>query len=339
MKYFPKASFFVITSVLTFLVTPDTNGQVNGKYRNYENGYYEGMRYGLFKPANYSANRAYPLIVYLHGSTDTLSRDLTWYQESIQKENPCFVLSPKTEEPNQGWGNTWEKDHTPAMRKTLSLVEALIRKYNIDTTRLYIYGISMGGFGVFSALAKEPGKFAAAYAVCGGSDVAAAAEGTTPLWIFHGAEDDVVPVRLSKNMYQEMLRSGNKTVRYTEYPGVKHNSWENVSQEKSLRTWLFCQQIGKVGDAPGQVKNLTIKKLYNSTIKLQWGEAEDLKDRNKAIWYYKIFRNGEVIGEVDGALTEFNDYKYESNGPQAYQVVAVSYLFKESKPSDVVKME
>jgi hypothetical protein len=192
----------------------------------------------------------------------------------------------------------------------------------------------MGSFGVFSALEKEPGKFAAAYAVCGGSNIDAAPKITTPLWIFHGAEDDVVPVRLSKNMYEEMLTKGNKAVRYTEYPGVKHNSWENVSHETSLAKWLFSQQKSKTGDAPGPVKNLTVKKLYNSTIRLQWSEAEE-KDPTKEVWYYKIFRNGELIGEVNGGLTEFNDYKYRNNANLVYHVIAVTYLFKESKLSQI----
>jgi poly(3-hydroxybutyrate) depolymerase len=339
MKYFPHTWFLFVISILTFPNHQQANAQLSKTHKGYQSGYHQGMRYGLFKPDNYSSDQQYPLIVYLHGSTDTVSRDLMWYRESIQKKNPCFVLSPKTEEGNQGWGNTWEKNHSPAMKKTLSLIDSLVKKYNLDKTRLYIYGISMGGFGVFSALAKEPGKFAGAYAVCGGSDVNAASSVTTPLWIFHGAEDDVVPVRLSRNMYQEMLKNGNKRVRYTEYAGVKHNSWENVNNEESLTMWLLFQQNGKVSNAPGQVQNLTLNKLYNSTMKLQWSESKDIKERDNEIWYYKIFRDGELIGEVDGKVTEFNDYKYGSSISPSYHVVAVNYAFKESKPSDVVKID
>jgi poly(3-hydroxybutyrate) depolymerase len=339
MKYSPHTWFLVVISILTFPNHQQANAQLSKIHKGYQSGYHQGLRYGLFKPGNYSSDQHYPLVVYLHGSTDTVSRDLMWYHESIQKKNPCFVLSPKTEEGNQGWGNTWEKNHSPAMKKTLSLIDSLVKKYNIDRTRLYIYGISMGGFGVFSALAKEPGKFAGAYAVCGGSDVNAASSVTTPLWIFHGAEDDVVPVRLSRNMYQEMVKKGNKTVRYTEYAGVKHNSWENVNKEESLATWLFFQQNGKIRNAPGQVQNLTLKKLYNSTMKLQWDESKDTKERDNEIWYYKIFRDGELIGEVDGKLTEFNDYKYGGSASPSYHVVAVNYAFRESKPSDVTKVD
>jgi poly(3-hydroxybutyrate) depolymerase len=341
MKYcFPNVFVQgVVVLALMVLLQGQSAAQLAEKYKGYEQGYYQGMRYGLFKPDNYMDKKAYPLIVYLHGSTDTVSRDISWYQESVQKENPCFVLSPKTEEPNQGWGNTWEKNHTTAMKKTLLLVDSLVKEYNIDKNRLYIYGISMGGFGVFSVLSKEPGKFAGAYAVCGGSNVDVASGINTPLWIFHGAEDDVVPVRLSKNMYDEMTRKGNKQVRYTEYQGVRHNSWENVSQEKTLVAWLLSQQKGKTSEPPGQVKDLTLKRQFNSAVQLRWTKPTDVKGLDNEVWYFKIFRDNELIGEADGDTLEFNDYKYKNNSGHIYHVVAVNYLFRESKPSSTVKIE
>jgi predicted peptidase len=219
--------------------------QLTEKY-NYHQHYYQSLRYGLFKPAGYDPKKSYPLIVYLHGSRDTVSRDLTWYQPVVQKEHPAFVLTPKCENADQGWGNTWQDGHTMSTAKTLKLIDSLVRQYSIDRGRLYLYGISMGGFGVFSIVAKEKGKFAAAYSVCGGSDTKAAAKLIdTPLWIFHGAADDVVPVRLSRDVYNEIIRLGGKMTRYTEYPDVKHNSWENVAKETALMPWLFAQKIPK----------------------------------------------------------------------------------------------
>jgi hypothetical protein len=159
------------------------------------------------------------------------------------------------------------------------------------------------------------------------------------LWIFHGAEDDVVPVRLSKNMYDEMARHGNKTVRYTEYPGVKHNSWENVGQEKTLTRWLLSQETGKVSGVPDQVTDVRIKKLYNSTAHIQWANTNPGKSKDKQAWYFKIFRDNQLIAEVADDATEFNDYKYSGDAGHEYHVVAVNYFFKESKPSESVKME
>jgi predicted peptidase len=239
--HYPKALSFLM--VIFFFFCLPLQAQVSKQYDGYEEKYYGSLRYGFFKPAGYDPEKSYPLIVYLHGSRDTVSRDLLWYQTHVQKQNPVFVLTPKCESPDQGWGNTWQQGHTAATAMTLKLVDSLVAKYNIDKNRLYLYGISMGGFGVFSILAKERGKFAAAYAICGGSDVKAARQLLeTPLWIFHGADDDVVPVSLSRDVYKEMIRLGGKNVWYTEYPGVKHNSWENVAQEKSLHSWLLAQK-------------------------------------------------------------------------------------------------
>jgi predicted peptidase len=162
----------------------------------------------------------------------------------MQKKYPCFVLTPKCTNPDQGWGNTWQPAHSETMAKTLALVDALIKQYAIDTNRLYLFGISMGGFGVFSVLDKNPGKFAAAYAICGGSNMNAATRVMrTPLWIFHGDADDVVPVHLSRDIYNAIIQLGGKKTRYTEYPGVKHNSWENAGREKALLPWLFKQYL------------------------------------------------------------------------------------------------
>ncbi|HYF70506.1 MAG TPA: prolyl oligopeptidase family serine peptidase [Ohtaekwangia sp.] len=232
----------ILCIVVCAWLIPPAKAQLAAKYAGYEQNHFKGMRYGLFKPANYDATKSYPLIVYLHGSRDTVSRDNAWYHDDIQSKTPCFVLTPKSVEPNLGWGDTWRDSHPEDMTKTLELVDALIKRYAIDTNRLYLYGISMGGFGVFSVLAKEPGKFAAAYAICGGSNTNAADKLLeTPLWIFHGEADDIVPVRLSRNVYNEMIKLGGKLVKYTEYPGVKHNSWENVAKEKTLPQWLLSQ--------------------------------------------------------------------------------------------------
>lgn len=235
-------NFKFIFSLTFIFFSQSLQAQLSAKY-DYTQNHYQSLRYGWFKPDHYDSKKLYPLIVYLHGSRDTVSRDMQWYQPVIQKEHSSFVLTPKCENPDQGWGNTWNATHAPATAQTLKLVDSLIKVYPIDPDRLYIYGISMGGFGAFSVLAKEPGKFAAAYAVCGGSDVKAAPKLLqTPLWIFHGSVDDIVPVHLSRDVYNEMIKLGGTKVKYTEYPGVKHNSWENVAQEKSLSTWLFSQR-------------------------------------------------------------------------------------------------
>lgn len=231
-------------SVLLTVIMHALFAQYPSIHKEYSESIYNGVRYGLFKPVNYDSKKSYPLVVYLHGSRDTVSRDLNLYQDSLQKKYPCFVLTPKCTNGNQGWGNTWLPSHAETTAKTLALVDVLIKQYSIDTNRLYLFGISMGGFGVFSVLDKNPDKFAASYAVCGGSNPDAATKVMrTPLWIFHGDADDVVPVHLSRDIYNAIIKLGGKKTKYTEYPGVKHNSWENVSREKALLPWLFAQRL------------------------------------------------------------------------------------------------
>lgn len=238
-------TIFSLIGMLILSIATQAQSPLAEKYRGYSENTFRSMPYGFFKPVTHDPKKSYPLIVYLHGSNDLVSRDLLWYQENIQKQYPCFVLTSKCKESNQGWGNTWSEKHTDATAKTLVLVDSLVKQYNIDTNRLYLYGISMGGFGVFSILSKNQGKFAAAYAICGGGNAQAARNLLqTPLWIFHGTDDDIVPVYLSRDVYHEIVRLGGKKAKYTEYPGVKHNSWENVGQEQSLPAWLFSQRKG-----------------------------------------------------------------------------------------------
>ncbi len=227
--------------ITLFSITSTVFSQSLGKkYPTYSQKSFQGMRYGLFTPPSYDKSKSYPVIIYLHGSRDTVSRDTDFYSAEFQSKRPTFFITPKCTEPNQGWGNTWESEHSPHAKKVIKLLDSLETRYNIDKKRIYIYGISMGGFGVFSMLVKEPGRFAAAFAICGGSDPKAAPQLlNTPLWIFHGSDDDVVPVYLSRDVYNEIVRLGGKVVKYTEYPGVKHNSWENALKEKGLKDWLF----------------------------------------------------------------------------------------------------
>lgn len=334
-----------IMACLKFLLFPSfilvfsfqSPAQLSSKYDGYEQQYFRSMRYGFFKPAGYEASKSYPLIVYLHGSRDTVSHDMMWYQESMQLENPCFVLTPKCEDPEQGWGNTWNDKHTACTAKTLALVDSLITCYNINTKRLYLYGISMGGFGVFSILEKNPGKFAAAYAVCGGSDVKAAGKVMqTPLWIFHGEIDDVVPVKLSRDIYNEIIRLGGNSVRYTEYPGVKHNSWENVGREQTLGKWLFLQEKGKAHGTPDAVLNFKAEAEKNG-VRLRWDTPSSRNDSDKEVWYYKIFRDSEVVAEADGDVTTYMDSK-PGPGNHTYSIVAVNYFFKRSLLSPPFKV-
>jgi len=100
----------------------------------------------------------------------------------------------------------------------------------------------MGAFGVFDMVARYPGFFAAAFAIAGGGDTTLAPKiaHQTAMWIFHGGSDPLVNVNQSRSYYRALLRTG-ADVRYTEYPGVRHNSWDKAFAEKELPTWIFSK--------------------------------------------------------------------------------------------------
>jgi predicted peptidase len=126
---------------------------------------------------------------------------------------------------------------------TMQLIDELVAKYPIDKTRIYITGLSMGGFGTWDLICRYPGVFAAAVPICGGGDIKKAALlKNTPIWVFHGSIDNVVKVVLSRNMVNAIKASGGKP-KYTEYKGIGHNSWEKAYQEKGLLEWLFRQSL------------------------------------------------------------------------------------------------
>ena len=218
------------------------------------------------------------------------------------------------------------------MKKTLEIIDLLIVKFNIDITRLYICGTSMGGFGVFSVLDKEAGRFAGAFSICGGGNSETAKNVMrTPLWIFHGSDDDVVPVRLSRDMYQAILNVGGRHVRYTEYPGVGHNAWTPAGEESTLDWWLLAQKKGVVRGQPDAVENFRYEIVNNNQLKLLWDPPSDTTNPDNQIWYYKVFRNSELIAEINNTDSSYVDSNLSSSGTYIYSVAAVNYFFELSK--------
>lgn len=127
----------------------------------------------------------------------------------------------------------------------LELLDSLLKNADIDPTRIYVTGLSLGGEGVFDIITRKPRLFAAAVPICGVADTSKTnLMVSTPLWIFHGDADDVNEVKYSRMIVEDIKKRGGKP-RYTEYPGVKHNSWINAYKEKELLPWIFNQKCRK----------------------------------------------------------------------------------------------
>ncbi len=206
------------------------------------------MPFRLLMPQPYEKAGKYPLVLFLHGAGERgidNSRQLGngvlhFAEEENRARYPCFVVAPQCPVTSSwvGWGDI----PTEPMRMALEIVEMLQKEYAVDERRIYVTGISMGGFGAWDALQRKPYLFAAAVPVCGGGDITKARFlADMPVWAFHGSDDPVVSVQNSRDMIEALRRAGGSP-RYTEYPGVGHASWEYAYADPELFQWLFSQE-------------------------------------------------------------------------------------------------
>ena len=224
--------------------------------RSYTDAKGEALPYRLLKPENYDPKQKYPLVVFFHGAgergTDNVAQLKhcvpTFIKPEVRAKYPCFVLVPQCPQ-NEKWVDMdWggEKGTMPAapsssMRKALELIDALQKEFSIDAKRLYVSGISMGGYATWDVLCRKPGMFAAGVPICGGGDVSKVAPmAKVPVWAFHSEDDNAVKVVRTRTMIQAMKDAGGSP-KYTEYTGLGHNSWTKAYSEPELLPWLFAQ--------------------------------------------------------------------------------------------------
>ena len=227
------------------------------------------MPYRLLTPSGFNSGVKFPLVVFFHGSGERGSDNEKQLVHGVgrfarpdsQAQFPCFVLAPQcpTHLDNQPimWTGERERTHllklepevaTP-LRTALEIVNTIQENYAIDVDRVYITGLSMGGFATWESLIRHPQKFAAAIPVCGGGDSSYADRiRHIPVWAFHGENDTSVPVECSRLMIKMIEKVGGHP-RYTEYPGVGHNSWERAYAEPELLSWFFSQKTNISFDA------------------------------------------------------------------------------------------
>ena len=215
-------------------------GKSTGTWEKLE---FNSLKLRFFGDPKQDAAKSYPLVIFLHGrgsgGNDNEKQLGSGAKSFADPENfakrPCFILVPQCPDDKIGWLGTTQDD-------LIKLINVAVESLPVDKTRIYLTGLSMGGFGTWFAIAREPALFAAALPVCGGGDPATAtAIRKVPIWAFHGAEDNVVPPSFSQKMVAALKKiDGN--IKYTELPGVKHNAWDHVYANQEVHEWLFSQQ-------------------------------------------------------------------------------------------------
>ena len=222
------------------------------------------LPYRILYPANYDKTKKYPLLLFLHGAGERGNdneKQLSWgaklfITEESRKNFPAIIVLPQCPE-ESFWAVTKidrtttpfkiEFDYTAEPNWPLAAANELVKKISkeegVDKSRVYISGLSMGGMGTFESVYRYPELYAAALPICGGGDVNHYDKrvAKVPFWVFHGAADAVVNVKLSQEMV-EKLKSLKAEVRYSEYPGVNHDSWNKAFAEPDYLSWMLAHK-------------------------------------------------------------------------------------------------
>ena len=194
-------------------------------------------------PAGRMPATGWPVILFLHGAgergTDGARQATVGIGPAVTRfpwRYAAIVVMPQCPR-NVQWS-------PPVLEGALAALDAVLTTARADERRVYLSGISMGGFGTFALAARFPARFAALVPVCGWGDPATMSRplARMPVWVFHGADDDIVPVTGSREMVAAIRAMGNERVRYTEYRHVRHNSWDMAYADPELPPWLLRHQ-------------------------------------------------------------------------------------------------
>jgi len=195
------------------------------------------IQYLLYLPKEYDQQPSWPLLLFLHGAGER-GDDLELVKKhgppkliAAGQQFPCMVVSPQC--PRNQW---WEPVHL------LALLDELQRNYKVDADRIYVTGLSMGGFGTWELAGRAPQRFAAIAPICGGGEPRRARQfAQLPVWAFHGAKDTAVPVERSQAMIDALKENGGDP-KFTIYPEAGHDSWTETYNNPEFFEWLLAQK-------------------------------------------------------------------------------------------------
>ncbi len=245
----PKASPLAAFEARTFSAPDDTNAV---------------LRYRYGAPVLPEPGRRYPLVVCLHGAGERGSdnaKQVGYFLpllKAIKATTPCHVIIPQVPS-NQiwatyGWGaktETMNGAPSATLGLTKQLIDSLAAGGAVDTDRIYITGVSMGGYGTWEAIQRWPDVFAAAIPVCGGGDPAVAGALTgLPIWAWHGEADTIIAVDKTRRMIDAIIAAGGQP-KATYLPKCGHFAWGPAYSNAELAPWLLEQRRAAKPSAPG----------------------------------------------------------------------------------------
>ncbi|PMQ02082.1 MAG: hypothetical protein CBR30_03460 [Dictyoglomus sp. NZ13-RE01] len=223
----------------------------------------EELYYSLYVPENYNPKLIYPLVVFLHGAGErgygnqaplkANKGGVVWAEDDIQSKFPCFILAPQCPQ-HSSWTTLFNPEDSFSPSIYLEMVYELIQKiseeYNIDQNRIYLTGLSMGGFGTWALAMAHPDTFSALVPICGGGNPnKVSLIKDIPVWAFHAEDDPIVDKEIVRKTINALKQVSEKVI-YTEFdsglltpPLVPnpHFSWVFAYNDKNMINWLFSQ--------------------------------------------------------------------------------------------------
>jgi predicted peptidase len=258
----PQNFIFTLILLAIFVVSIEAKSETGFLNRTMKVGA-TTYAYQVYVPADWTAKQKWPVVLFLHGAGERGSDGVIPTEVGIggavrrhADRAKCVIVFPQCL--TSRW---WSEPEMQA--QALKALELSVKEFNGDNERLYLTGISMGGYGTWAIASANPGKFAAYAPVCGGVRLpqriadqlklpatqgddpytpVAQKVGKTPTWIFHGGADTIVPTSESRKM-NEALKAAGGNVKYTEYEGVGHNSWDKAYNEPDFFSWLLAQRL------------------------------------------------------------------------------------------------
>ena len=259
--------FCVVLTSLIFFFIVSLEAATSFDAKSFTSAKGKLLNYRIHLPENLDPKKEYPFVLFFHGAGERGGdnkkqlihgvKDLLAY--SKKKNIPSIIIAPQClageQWVNTPWGDLSHRmpiEPSDTMQLTIELLNESIKTLPVDKKRIYVTGLSMGGFGTWDIVQRMPKIFAAAMPVCGGGDAELASViKTVPIWVFHGGSDNVVKTKRSQDMVKALEKVGSK-VKYTEYEGVGHNSWDRTYRDENALRWLFHQKKSKKTNELGE---------------------------------------------------------------------------------------
>ncbi len=251
------ASIIILTTIMLSVLMVNARAKSDFQAKVFHSPQGNKIPYQIYLPDDLQSDKRYPLVIFMHGSgqrgNNNINQLILGVREirsfSIQHDEPAIIIAPQVPYHDQ-WVNFSPGSHAPenfnqptaSIKLTIDLMNHILQTFPVDKNRIYVTGLSMGGFGTWFLIQRFPNTFAAAIPVCGGGDKDRAERiKHIPIWAFHGDKDTIVDPERSREMIAAINKVGGNP-KYTEYKNVAHDAWTPTYSDENVLKWFFSQK-------------------------------------------------------------------------------------------------